>query len=431
VYLGVADVLDPDGAPCDHLVVMRRMPADRRLSCLARSSRDLDREVRQIAHQVASLHGRSPRTEAADAAATADATRARWKANTAGLREFAPGVFDLGAVERVQRLAERYLDGRGPLFESRIADGRAVDGHGDLLADDIFCLDDGPRILDCIEFDDGLRLGDGLADAAFLAMDLEHLSRVDLARRFLDEYQEATADVWPSSLEHHHIAYRAQVRAKVAAIRASQGDEASSADARRHLDQALTHLEAGRVQLVLIGGLPGTGKSTLAGGLERELGACVVRSDELRKAFGPSPSWTQDEADFCRGLYAAEVTDATYERMRQQAKVALSQGESVVLDASWSDPHQRHLARVLADSVHVDVVEIRCDLPEEIAVERLRSRVSAGHDASDATPAIAALMAARATLWPEAHIVDTTDAPGALARAVSLLGCSSTREPIS
>ena len=287
VYLGVSDVLDPDGEVCDHLVVMRRMPVERRLSDLAQTGLDLDREIRLIAHQVATLHGRSERTASADAAATADATQGRWQANTRNLLEHAPDMVDASMVDAVQMLADRYLDGRGPLFDERIGDGRAVDGHGDLLADDIFCLDDGPRILDCIEFDDALRLGDGLSDAAFLAMDLERLGRPDLAEQFLAAYREATADAWPASLEHHHIAYRAQVRAKVAAIRAAQGDPASVADARRHLEQAHAHLIAGRVQLVLVGGLPGTGKSTLAAGLERELGMCVIRSDELRKAFGP------------------------------------------------------------------------------------------------------------------------------------------------
>ena len=372
VYLGVSDVLDPDGEVCDHLVVMRRMPAERRLSHLAETGVDLDRAIRLIAHQVATLHGRSERTASADAAATATPLELGGRPTHEASSSTRPTSWTRATVDSVQALADRYLDGRGPLFDERIADGRAVDGHGDLLADDIFCLDDGPRILDCIEFDDALRLGDGLSDAAFLAMDLERLGRPDLAERFLAAYREATADVWPASLEHHHIAYRAQVRAKVAAIRAAQGDAASVADARRHLEQAHAHLVAGRVQLVLVGGLPGTGKSTLAAGLERELGMCVIRSDELRKAFGPAPAWAQDEMDFCRGLYAPAVTDATYERMRSEAKVALSLGESVVLDASWSDPDQRHLARVLATALHADILEIRCELPEEIAIERLR-----------------------------------------------------------
>jgi len=60
------------------------------------------------------------------------------------------------------------------------------DGHGDLLAEDIFLLDDGLRVLDCIEFNDRLRHGDVLADVAFLAMDLERLGEPALAARFLD-----------------------------------------------------------------------------------------------------------------------------------------------------------------------------------------------------------------------------------------------------
>ena len=77
--------------------------------------------------------------------------------------------------------ADRFLTGRDPLFASRAQAGRIVDGHGDLLADDIFCLDDGPRILDCLDFDDRLRWVDGLDDAAFLAMDLERLHLDGLA----------------------------------------------------------------------------------------------------------------------------------------------------------------------------------------------------------------------------------------------------------
>src|SRR4029450_9274123 len=101
---------------------------------------------------------------------------------------------------------------RGPLFEQPRRAGRALDGHGDLLADDIFLLEDGPRVLDCIEFDDGLRLGDALRDVAFLAMDLERLGRSDLAARFLADYREDSDDTWPPSLAHPHVAYLAHAR---------------------------------------------------------------------------------------------------------------------------------------------------------------------------------------------------------------------------
>ena len=183
----------------------------------------------------------------------------------------------------VEQLVHRYLDGRQPLFRRRMAERRVRDGHGDLQAEDIFCLDDGPRILDCIEFDDRLRHCDVLADVAFLAMDLERLGSPEGARRFLDLYRELSAETYPQTLAHHYVAYRAHVRAKVACLRHGQGDADAAAAATSLLELALRHLERGRVVIVLVGGLPGTGKSTLAAGIADAKGWSVLRSDEVRK----------------------------------------------------------------------------------------------------------------------------------------------------
>lgn len=105
-------------------------------------------------------------------------------------------------VSEVESLARRYLAGRKRLFDSRIEQRRVVDGHGDLLAEDIFCLEDGPRVLDCLEFDDQLRYVDGLDDAAFLAMDLEQLGAPEAAAYFLARYGEYSGDPAPPSLWH-------------------------------------------------------------------------------------------------------------------------------------------------------------------------------------------------------------------------------------
>lgn len=83
-----------------------------------------------------------------------------------------------------------YLHGRGELFDERIAQGLIRDGHGDLLADDIFCLDDGPRILDCLAFSDDLRCGDVVADLSFLVMDLQRLGAAEAGRALLRAYCE-------------------------------------------------------------------------------------------------------------------------------------------------------------------------------------------------------------------------------------------------
>jgi hypothetical protein len=326
---------------------------------------------------------------------------------------------DRAVVARVQELADAYLDGRARLFSDRIAEGRAVDGHGDLLADDIFCLDDGPRVLDCLEFDDRLRLGDGLADVAFLAMDLERLGRPELGQLLLDHYREHRGDAWPASLAHHHIAYRAQVRAKVAAIRARQGDERARRQAMDLLAMARGHLEDGQVRLLLVGGLPGTGKSSLAAALGHALHATVLRSDEIRKERAGLTTNERAPAAFGAGLYTAESTAATYATLLEWATVALGRGETVVLDASWSSADQRARARQVATDGAATLVELRCDAPADVAAARMARRAADGDDPSDATPMIAAQMAAHADPWPEATTVATTaDRASTLAAAL-------------
>ncbi|HUF32424.1 MAG TPA: AAA family ATPase [Acidimicrobiales bacterium] len=413
VYLGVADVTGTSGELCDHLVVMRRMPSSRRLSTLVTAGVDVDDQVDAVARTMASFHGRAERCPAADAAAAAAAAAGRWAANTAVLRKEAGRLVPAEDVERVDALAARYLAGRSELFEQRVLAGRACDGHGDLLADDIFCLDDGPRILDCIEFDDELRYGDGLADVAFLAMDLEHLGRPDLGTRLLEVYRAAAGDEWPASLAHHHIAYRAQVRAKVATIRAGQGGEGAGEEAERRLTLARRHLEAARVRLVLVGGLPGTGKSTLAAGIGRALGAVVLRTDEVRKELAGLPATQPAGAAYGEGIYRAEHTAAAYREALARAGSALRSGETVVLDASWSQARHRGWARETGAGTNSDVVELRCDAPVEVTSARLLARARQGGDASDADPAIGAAMASDRDPWPEATTVDTAADPRA------------------
>ena len=70
VYLGVADVHGVDGSVCDHLVVMRRMPAERRLSTLVADGADVEGELWDLAHLLAAFHARAERSAAADDAAS-------------------------------------------------------------------------------------------------------------------------------------------------------------------------------------------------------------------------------------------------------------------------------------------------------------------------------------------------------------------------
>jgi aminoglycoside phosphotransferase family enzyme/predicted kinase len=421
VYLGVATVVDDGGVPCDHLVVMRRMPDDRRMSRLVSEGADLQRETEDLARLVASFHARAGRSHATIEAASRDAVARNWADNLATLHAHEAAVLDPAVVARVEALAGRYLAGRGPLFEDRGRSGHAVDGHGDLLADDIYFLDDGPRVLDCLEFSDRLRFVDVLDDVAFLAMDLERLGAPELAAHFLAAYARHSGEEHPSSLAHHYIAYRAGVRSKIACLRADQGVAAVAADARRLLHLAHRHLEAGRVRLVLVGGLPGTGKSTLAARIAVRAGWRLLRSDVVRKELvGVDPS-TRLAAGYGEGIYGPEHTAATYRTLLARARDLVTHGESVVVDASWTDPRWREEAIELAQSTWTDLVALRCDAPTEVAARRLGTRPPG--EPSDATPSIASSMAARTPPWEDAVTIDTSGTvDDALAAALHALG---------
>jgi predicted kinase len=303
----------------------------------------------------------------------------------------------------------RYLAGRSPLFEHRIAEGRICDGHGDLLASDVFLLDDGPRLLDCIEFDPRLRHVDVIADVAFLVMDLERLGAGDLAAYLLEQYQVAAGTRFTPSLVDHYCAERAAVRAEVACLRAAQtgDDESGRTEAGALADLALAHLEAGRVVLGVISGLPGTGKSSLAAALAARLGWPVLNSDEIRREL-VAPGWRGPlRAASLPGAYRPEVSERTYATMLARARSALGLGQSVLLDATFTAERWRRGVEQLASDTASDLVVLSCEVPAELAARRMRSRLSEGSDVSGADESVARSLAAGATRWPRAVVLDT------------------------
>jgi aminoglycoside phosphotransferase family enzyme/predicted kinase len=437
VYLGVADVIGPEGETVDHLVVMRRMPSDRRLTTLVvEGDPAVPDHLRALARLLADFHSGAERSPTIDLAARPDAVLANWQQSFDQMRPFVGSVLDADVTQRIEDLVGRYVTGREELFEARIAAGKVCDGHGDLQADDIYCLDDRPRVLDCLEFDDRYRHGDVLADVAFLAMDLDRLGAAELGSTFLRWYREFSADVAPRSLVEHYVAYRAHVRCKVNCLRADQATGAAREDAareaRRLLQMTRRYLERARVRLVLVGGLPGTGKSTLARHLGTELGWTVLRSDETRKERAGLAATERSGDGFGEGLYTTSASDEVYDDLLARARTALRAGETVVLDASWASARHRQLARQVARECVADLDELRCEAPVDVSEERLVDRLARGDDASDATPDVARRLAQRFDAWPEASAVETSGSEAdSIGVAVGLLSVPATADDVA
>ncbi|MCV7231121.1 bifunctional aminoglycoside phosphotransferase/ATP-binding protein [Mycobacterium branderi] len=418
-YLGVAHLNMPCNVAAEPVVVMRRHPDSSRLATMVRGGQPVTDALIAIAEVLARFHKTARRGRSIASHGTVDAVKTRWTTNITELQRFADTILDRQRLDAVDHLASQFLAGRGMLLAERISERRIVDGHGDLLADDIFCLPDGPEILDCLEFDDHLRYVDMLDDAAFLAMDLEFLGHKDLAEFFLDHYSRLAADPAPQSLKDFYIAYRALVRAKVDCVRFAQGHLDATADALRHMDIAQQHLQAGRVRMVVVGGGPGTGKTTLAQGLARQVGAHVVSTDEVRRDMQSSGAIRGEAGVLNARLYADENVRAVYEEVLRRAHLLLANGRSVILDGTWRDPRRRQQARELAAQTHAAILELRCDTAVHTAARRVEAR-KAGN-ISDATPEIACALADNARQWPEAHTVDTSRPPAEAVRTAEEL----------
>lgn len=406
VYIGVAHLSDPAGGAAEPVLIMRRMPESARLSeLLAGSDAPAPAATAELVELLVRFHDGAARGPEIDRAGTAAAVRSRWRALLDPLGAAPAELVDAELLAHIDHAAVRYLDGRAPLFDSRIADGRIVDGHGDLLTEDIFALADGFRVLDCLDFDDRLRYVDRLDDIAFLAMDFEFLGHGDLGDRLVADYQRTSGDRAPASLRDHYIAYRATVRAKVDSIRADQGDPAAGARLSKHLSIAADRLARGAVRLTLVGGLPGTGKSTLAAELATETGAVLLASDSVRKELARVDRVPGHIGQLGAGRYSDANRARVYDELLWRARVLLADGVSVILDASWTAAEDRRRAAATAAEVAADLVLLHCVCPIELARARIGSR-GHGHE-SDATTEIADAMAATAAPWPEAVTVDT------------------------
>ncbi len=413
VYLDVATVSGSDGHPSEYVLVMRRMPEAARLSTMIREGTPVDEHLSRLARLVARFHAGALRGPAIAAEGGADALRRRWTANLLETERFRGSLLSADDHAELTELVQQYIAGRQPLFAERAAAGCVVDGHGDLIADDVFCLADGPRVLDCLEFDDRLRWVDVLDDVGFMAMDLERLGRPDLAERFLDRYAEFSGAVPVRSLQHHYVSYRAFVRAKVSCIRAAQGDRSSVSEIETYVDLALTHARAAQVSLVLVGGAPGTGKTTLAAGLADRMGGVLLSSDRVRTEVAGVPPDRR---------YAPEGKAATYAELLHRAEQALRHGEDVVLDATWGAGEPRRSAEELAARTCSRLFALECRVDPAVAAARAERRLLAGTDSSEAGAQVSRALAAAREAWPQARAIDTSGtAKQSLAAACAFL----------
>ncbi len=378
------------GTVVDYAVVMTRLPDDATLEAFVRAGTATPDLLAEVARVVADFHASIPTNEHIATFGEEAVIRGNWEENFTQTLPYVGRAVDAALYDQMAGAVRRFLQARQRLFTARRLNGRIRDCHGDLRLQHVYVLGQHPdgshdlAVIDCIEFNERFRYSDVAAEVAFLSMELDAAGRPDLSRAFVDAYVHASGDDGLRELLPFYACYRAYVRGKVVAF---QLDEPEVPEQQRKLAhqqaQALFSLAAryaGDLMpplLVLIGGLMGTGKSSLAAALQRELGWALSSSDATRKRLAQLSPAQPQAAGFEQGLYTQDWTARTYHALLEEAQAALENGRSVLLDASFARRSDRQAAARLAAAQGARAIFLECVCPPEIALQRLGHRWSA------------------------------------------------------
>ena len=384
--------MSESGLIADWVLVMRRFEQDCLLEEMRKKDSLTDALMRSLAETVAHFHARA---EATTGFGGAEALSDVIDENIAILRSRIGRPFDPETVSRYCAQAPASLNKVASLLDNRRAQGRVRHCHGDLHLNNICMIEGRPVLFDAIEFNDAFACIDVFYDLAFLLMDLVRHGLHEHANIVLNRYLELAGDYSGLAALPFFLSCRAAIRAHTAveaaeAVSAGGGVESgrmgeASRRASALLEQALNHLLPTSPRLLAIGGVSGTGKSTIARALAPSLGASpgaiVVRSDVIRKQL----MGVEESVHLPETAYTAAVTKAVYDQIAERAATVLTAGYSLVADAVYGNEHERLALRGIAERLQVPFQGIWLTAPVQALETRIQSRRG---DASDATVAV-------------------------------------------
>jgi Uncharacterized protein conserved in bacteria len=389
LYLGVRTItrqadgslaFDGGGEPLDVVVEMARFAQDDLFDCMAAEGRLSAGLMEETAAMVAAFHARAPVIHLTSGSANIKAVLA---INGAGF-----ATSHVFGGEEIARLTEAFRSAwavHAKALDRREKAGKVRLCHGDLHLRNIFMGANGPRLFDCIDFNDQIATVDVLYDLAFLLMDLWHREHADFASIVVNRYLDVTGDEGDFALLPFFMAVRAAVRAHVTATQVEEGggvSEALVASARSYFDFAETLLRPGKPRLIAIGGLSGSGKSTLAEKLAPLVGgppgARIEESDRVRKAMYGSAADTRLPLE----AYRLEVSERVYATLCRRAGEIVAAGSTVIVNAVFDREPDRRAVEEVATKLSVPFSGIWLDADADTLMSRVAARP---HGVSDAT----------------------------------------------
>jgi uncharacterized protein len=397
LYLDVVPIGGTPSAPhvgrepaFEHAVKMRQFPDDARLDRQLAAGRVELAALLTFAEDLARFHaGLPPLAPAKTAEREASEIVAAALENLRELKSLLHDAGQLASLAALRDWTERAGQIAAEPLAHRLAGGAHRECHGDLHLENLLLY--GGRIVafDALEFEPKLREIDVMNETAFLVMDLLAHGHPAFAYRFLGRYLEATGDYDGLAVLRFYLVERALIRAKVRSLRAAQ--TATTADDDDHLPYlrlAAALAQPPRPVLAITHGYSGSGKTHVTDELVGRLPAVRLRSDLERKRLRGLAPLQRTDSPVGAGLYAADITAETYDRLASSSGLALENGFNAIVDAAFLDAGSRRRFRDIAERAAAEFRILDCRAPEAVLRRRIAARDDAGRDASEATIAV-------------------------------------------
>lgn len=389
-----APVLNGGGPAIEYAVKMRQFDQAGLLDRMLARGELLPAHIDTLAQDIATFHGAIPSAPADSGFGAPQSVQQPAMQNFEQIRALLKKAPDVELLETLRAWTEQEFAARAEDFAARKQGGFVRECHGDLHLGNMALIDGRVTLFDCIEFNNNLRWIDVISEAAFLVMDLHDRRRPDLAWRFLNAYLEISGDYAGIKVLRYYLTYRAMVRAKIACIRATQAGlsmpEQTEAwrQFRSYLMLAHRFTQPAHPMLIINHGLSGSGKSTATQTLLEHIGAPRIRSDVERKRLFGLAAQARSNSGINAGLYTADASRMTYQRLAELAHALLENGYNVIIDATFLKRGQRDLLREVAHELHAPFVILDFQASTAVLRERVEARHRLGLDAAEADVAV-------------------------------------------
>lgn len=428
VYLGVVPILrragelyigspDDEAEAVEFAVEMQRLPADQMLAARLERGEIDNQAMNDLARLVVDFHARAATGPGVDEYGCLAAVRGNVQENWTQLVPFAgelgsisaqgaPAVITSTQLAFLRERSARFLREHAALLDRRIVEGRIRDGHGDLHAGNLCFAPGGIVAYDCIEFSERFRCGDVAADLAFLTMDIDQRGFPAFARYLARRYTELAEDPELARVEPFYRGYRAVVRGKVTAF-ALTSEGLAPARRAELAHESMRYLQLAVAYelppaLVLMCGLPASGKSWLGRRLARPLRGVFLRSDVRRKVQAGLSRERRPDQGYGTGLYSPENKRRTYRSLLGAAVEMLEAGHAAVVDATFALREHREPFVDAAERLGLPYYVVHVTATEDQIRERMARRAADPDAASDAD--LAVYERARETFEPPTEV---------------------------